>query len=194
MALSAEGRVKIINLFYLNGKSITLTRRAARTQLNIVISEDVIRGIVKKFQNYGSVVKSGKKSPGRPKSARTQQAVKKVQGSVLLDPKLSHRRRALQLDISRTTTQRILKKDLGHKAYRITIVQQLLPPDYKLRVDFCERMLTMVAEDPTILEKLMFTDEAKYHTDGTVSKNCNICYYFYIAKIKLFYINKRFLP
>ncbi|CAM4751342.1 unnamed protein product [Rotaria magnacalcarata] len=51
-------------------------------------------------------------SPGRPRTARTKGAINKVKKK-LQENKVSSRKLALELDISRTSAQRILRDDLG---------------------------------------------------------------------------------
>jgi hypothetical protein len=58
-------------------------------------------------------------------------------------------------DISKSTTQRILKDNRQH-AY--TRVQNLLPEDLPLRLQFCEWLLQQHEAIPNFVKCILFTD------------------------------------
>jgi hypothetical protein len=69
-------------------------------------------------------------------------------------------------DISKSTTQRILKDNRQH-AYHYTRVQNLLPEDLPLRVQFCECLLQQHEANPNFLKSILFTDEYFFSRNGT---------------------------
>jgi hypothetical protein len=68
-------------------------------------------------------------------------------------------------DISKSTTQRILKDNRQH-AYHYTRVQNLLSEDLPLRVQFCEWLLQHEA-NPNFVKSILFTDECFFSRNGT---------------------------
>jgi hypothetical protein len=62
------------------------------------------------------------------------------------------------LDISKSTTQRILK-DNRQDAYHYARVQNLLLEDLPLRVQFCEWLLQQHEANPDFVKSILFTDE-----------------------------------
>lgn len=69
----------------------------------------------------------------------------------------------------------ILKKDLGLKAYKIQLVQELKPPDLRLRREFGGWALEQLDTDPLFYRKILFSDEAHFWLNGYVNKqNCRI--------------------
>lgn len=80
-------------------------------------------------------------------------------------PSTSTRIMARNLNIPRTSIQRILKVE-GYHAYHIQRVQALMPADYQQRVDFCQTMLRMERDDPGFFEKVLWTDESRFERTG----------------------------
>lgn len=87
---------------------------------------------------------------------------------------LSTRKRASRLGISRSSLMRIQKLDLGVKAYKVQMVQQLLPMDTQRRVEFSQRLLREVARDDSFVHRLIMGDEAHFDLDGGVSNRQNV--------------------
>jgi hypothetical protein len=69
-------------------------------------------------------------------------------------------------DISKSITQRILKDNRQH-AYHYTRVQNLLPEDLPLRVQFCECLLQQHEANPNFVKSISFTDECFFSRNGT---------------------------
>ncbi|CAF1406339.1 unnamed protein product [Didymodactylos carnosus] len=63
--------------------------------------------------------------PGRPRTVRTMASITKVKNRLKRRKVVSSRKLSAELDISRTSVRRILKNDLGCRAYKI-IVEPLL--------------------------------------------------------------------
>ena len=89
------------------------------------------------------------------------------------NPKQSLRRVANHLEVSFSTVRRALKS-ASYKNYRPQIVQALQPQDKTARVDFAKLILGKLSRAPNFLEKILFSDEAVFHTEGSVNKhNCS---------------------
>ena len=57
--------------------------------------------------------------------------------------------------------------DLKLRPYRPRLVQQLNDDDPDRRIEFCETLLTMIEEDDSIPDKIIWTDEAIFKLMGT---------------------------
>jgi len=76
------------------------------------------------------------------------------------------------LNLSYYFVQKTAKKYKYH-AYLPTRVQQLLPTDYERRITFVAHMMVRLDDQPNFLEKIMWTDEARFHNNGTVNHHNN---------------------
>lgn len=116
------------------------------------------------FRETGSVLR--KKGSGRP-TERTEEVIENVRQIMEEDPRTSVRRLSQQVQLSTSTCQKILKKDIHLYPYRLQSVQQLHEPDYPQRVEYCQWFLNTL--DYNLLEKTFFTDEAWFHLNGYVN-------------------------
>lgn len=111
----------------------------------------------------------------RRRSVRNADNAAAVLASVDEDRELSIRRRAQQLGLSTSSLWRILRKVLGKKAYKISLVQELKPTDYGQRIDFANWAVEQLARNPDFHTKILFSDEAHFWLNGYVNKqNCRI--------------------
>ena len=77
-----------------------------------------------------------------------------------------------KLNISRSSLQRMMK-DLGLKPYRPRLLQALNEDDPDRRLEFCEWLLDSTRQDSTLLDRILWTDEAIFQTNGRVNRhNC----------------------
>jgi hypothetical protein len=107
---------------------------------------------------------------GAPKTISTPENRGMVAVSVLNSPRKSISRRTEELGISNTTIRRILKQ-LQLKPYKIRVVQELREADYGHRVYFCNWLIDALNNDPMLLFKLLYSDEAKFYLNGCVSSS-----------------------
>ncbi|CAK1579985.1 unnamed protein product [Parnassius mnemosyne] len=115
------------------------------------------------------------KNPLRQRTGRSLENIAAVNESVAENPKTSIRHRSQQLQISRSTTQRILTKDLHLHAYKIQLTQELKPADHGKRWQFVQWVMEQSEVDTNFSEKVIFSDEAHFHLDGFVNtQNCRI--------------------
>ena len=82
---------------------------------------------MKRVRETGSLLDKTNSSRFRP--VRSAENIAAVAQSVLEHPSTSTRHRSQELNISRISLRRILHKDLGMKAYKVQIVQELKPHD-----------------------------------------------------------------
>jgi len=81
------------------------------------------------------------KLPVRHRTGRSLDEFAAVSESVAESPGTSFRHRSQQLDIPRSTMQRILTKDLHLHAYKIQLTQELKPTDHVHRREFVNWVL-----------------------------------------------------
>lgn len=85
------------------------------------------------------------------------------------NPHIGQRQIARNLQISKTTIQRILKKENWH-AYKSYKVQKLHPEDWPKRLDFCREILRRVNDNTLEIENVLFTDESNFRSDGYINR------------------------
>ena len=100
---------------------------------------------------------------------RHEESVEAVRQSVSDDLFISTRRRAVQLNMSRTSL-RILKMDLGMFPYKIQMRQELLPQDPVQRLQYAYRFVQLSRDNVNFLSNVLMTDEAHFHLNGYVNK------------------------
>jgi hypothetical protein len=76
-------------------------------------------------------------------------------------------KQAWELGIPKSIVQKVLKKWLLVKPYRI----QLLQGDKQRKYDLHEQMLNHLDEDEDFLGKFVFSDEATFHISGLVNRH-----------------------
>lgn len=135
----------------------------------VVLYQQIVQQIYKcvtKFRNVGTV--SRKPGSGAPKK-RTPEMIADVAARIQRSPKKSVRRLSQETDFSYGTCHKILKKDLHLYPYKITVVQELLPPDPVTRREYCQWFMNNLNNNNT-LDLTFFSDEAWFHLSGYVNK------------------------
>ena len=108
-------------------------------------AKSTVQSLVARFVETGSVGDL-KKFP-RPRTARSSENVAAVAESVREIPGTSIRHRSQELNISRTSLQRILRKDLHLQAYKIQLCQEFQPLDHLQRRTFVNWALQKKTDD-----------------------------------------------
>jgi hypothetical protein len=126
---------------------------------------ETLRYTVRTFRDSGSVQR--KPGSSRPK-VRTEENIQNVQHRMEDEPQLSLRRLSQQTELSVSTCQRIVRKDLGLYPYKVQVYQELLPPDYNQRVAYCNWFNNFINNDET-LDLTFYTDEAWFHLTGFIN-------------------------
>ncbi|QQP38530.1 Putative DD41D transposase [Caligus rogercresseyi] len=88
------------------------------------------------------------------RTVRTEENIAAVASSVNENREMSIRRRSQQLGLCYSTTWKILSVDLGLKAYKIQLLQELKPNDLPQRLMFGEWALEQLDENPLFYRKL----------------------------------------
>lgn len=168
--LSLPERRQILEFYIKNGKSI---RQTYRDLIPIYgqhhrPTEANIRLLMKKFDETFSLCDVPRISYAR--SVRTDETIRTVNESVTEDPNVSIRHRGQELGLTASTTWKILRKDLGLKAYKIQLVQELKWHDHPRRRTFSNWALAKLRDDPDFHRKIIFSDEAHFWLKGYVNK------------------------
>ena len=90
----------------------------------------------RKFMETGSVM--DRPRSGRPQSGQSEENVAAVREAFDLSQGKSIRRASAEFNISATSIQRTLRRELRLFPYKIQVVQKLEPQDYDSRVEMCE--------------------------------------------------------
>lgn len=173
--LTPEQRLQIVQIYYKNNGSVRATHRALRPIFgrHNRPAESVIRATMDRFRTTFTLVDNA--HPQRRRTVRTEDAIVAVEQSIEEDPNESIRHRAQQLELCPSTLWKILRKDLGLRAYKIQLVQELKPNDHRARRTFGEWAQNEMATDPDFHKKILFSDEAHFWLNGYVNKqNCRI--------------------
>lgn len=157
---------------YGRSESTTVVQRAFRTKYPGVKLPDrwCIKRWYKQFTENGCLCKG--KSSGRPRTS--DENVARIQQAFVRSPGKSTRRGSRELQIPQSTVWRVLRKRLVMKPYRLTLVQALSAADKIKRIDFCDFILAQMETDESFVSKIVFSDEATFHTNGKVNRH-NVC-------------------
>jgi transposase len=103
------------------------------------MNQSTVQRMIKKFEETGSIMDS--KLPVRHHSRRSVDNIAAVRESVAESPGSSSRHRLQKLDITRSTMQRTLKKDLHLLDYKIQLTKELKSTDRVQRGEFVKCLL-----------------------------------------------------
>ncbi|CAF3639840.1 unnamed protein product [Rotaria socialis] len=102
--------------------------------------------------------------PGCPRAVLTNATIVKVKNRLNQKKRVSTRKLAKDLKISRTDVQRILREDLGCKPYKKRKQPKLTNLQKTRRIKFANWVLNNYSKDDT--KKWLFTDEKLFDFDG----------------------------
>ena len=170
-----------IALAFERTKSIVLTQRELQRTLGIRPDKNTIRSIHKRLTETGSVTVTPSRTTERTVTSpvMVRRVRELVQESNSRNEPTSTRRLARKLteegnSISHTSVHLILRSDLGMKPYHQRPVHELKPIDKPRRVAMARSLLSKIREDPDFLDKVVWTDEAKFELSGAVNSHNTI--------------------
>lgn len=164
--LTIEERVFIVKHFYMT-QSARETARLFEDNYGRSIDRKSIPDLIRRFEETGSVAETKHGAP-RPQAEEDTTAVVGAMGD--LGDDFSVRKAAQQLEFSKSTVHRILKKDLQLKCYRYSLHQELNGDDPDRRLEFCENFI-MNNDAENIIDRIVWTDEANFRLDGVVNRH-----------------------
>jgi hypothetical protein len=128
-----------------------------------------VKNIIEKFAKTGSV--QNLLTTGRPRTARTEAKIKRVEAALKNKRGMSVSRVALSLDISYSSVYRMASYDLNLYPYKMHFLHELQPGDPERRINFANWFLSI----PEIEKIFIASDEAYFYLDGAVNNhNCRI--------------------
>lgn len=169
---SVEQRIFVLKEYLKTEYSYTRMRRDFQTKFNVKEgpSRHMVTNLIEKFERTGSVADDLVGNVGRPSTARTEENIASVKAAIDQSPRKSIRKIAAKTGIKPTNVHRILRKDLELFPYKIQTVTPLTPDDKTKRENFANDMLFRKENSEISFDKIFFTDEANFHTNGYVNK------------------------
>jgi len=170
--LTFEERKQVLKWYFKYENICEVQRQWKTTYESEPPRRDTISRIRDKFEEVGTVG-SLQTSTGRQRTARSNDNVALVVNAFGDDPKKSVRQAALDLNLSRSTIQRILHEH-GIKPYRPTLLHKLNEDDFDRRVEFSEWFLNEIEADPDFPDKIVWSDEATFKLNGRLNRHNSI--------------------
>jgi transposase len=163
-------KIAIIKSYYDVKNAEEVRRRWASVSTAPKPGAQTIRDLVQKFELTGSVLDV--KQSGRPKNVRTDELKEAIAASLDRSPQKSTRRLSVELGASQMSVLRALH-EMKYRPFRPRLVHGLLEDDPFQRIEFCEQFLTMVENEETMLDRIIWSDEAMFKLNGHVNRhNC----------------------
>lgn len=170
---SIEERIFILEKSFQGDAPYVQTTFVEKFPGKVPPSRQAIHALKKKFRETGSV-HDAKKS-GRPVSVRSPQNKETVVQFYHENPGTSQVRASLQVQISRTSLRRIMK-DLKLRLWRPRLVHALNEDDFDRRSQFSEWYVNVTEEDPSVEDRILWSDEATFHLNGQVNRHNSVYY------------------
>ncbi|CAF1568372.1 unnamed protein product, partial [Rotaria sp. Silwood1] len=170
-SLTNEQRIFLVKQWWISGNT-RVVNEAFQAEIpdTKIPTRQTIYQLAKKFDETGSVEDAPRS--GRPRTVRTEENMERVSETFLLNPQTSKKRASIDLGISRRSLGRLMQ-DLNLKLYKPRVLQALNEDDPDRRTEFCEWVLDSFEEDPTLLDRILWTDEAIFKVNGRVNRhNC----------------------
>lgn len=174
MRLTLAQRALLVKLFYLNQSNAAAALREFRSRNNLrkgPLSINAVKAMVKKFETTGSLTTR----PGRGRKPVSEDTITDVATAIVERNQTSTagnsstRGVARQLDVSASTVWKVLRKILRFYPYKISLLHELKPTDYDLRLTFALTFLARVQVDEAWPWKILWSDEAHFYLNGTVN-------------------------
>jgi transposase len=134
--------------------------------LNGQVSSRTIKRWSKSLRDDGALTMHY--SSGRPRSARTPQAVGKAKRFLKSKAKKSIRKLARKLTVSRSSASRILHNDLRSKAYKVVREPKLTERQMRNRIKFANWVRNNFSKTQTM--RFVFSDEKIFTVDGVFNR------------------------
>jgi hypothetical protein len=151
---------------------IQVQRRYSREYGEQAPGKQSIKRCLEQFQKTGSVLYT--KGAGRP--AADADTVEMVREAFQPSTSNSTHRASRELQVPRSTVQKILLRRMKLHAYKIEIVQALEPDDGRHGKQFAMDMLDRIVSHSGFLDRVIYSDESTLHVFGMVNRhNCRIC-------------------
>ncbi|KAJ3663138.1 hypothetical protein Zmor_007447 [Zophobas morio] len=121
--------------------------------------------LVHRFETKNCICKG--KTCGR-KTVLTEEVTEDIQHRLEQSPNKSIRKLSAQTGLSVGSCHKALHKVLHMHLYKVSVVHELLPPDFERRINYCQWFNNNLNDD-ALLDLTFFTDEAWFHLSGYVN-------------------------
>lgn len=138
-----------------------LTPTKIATQLGI--SRCAVYKIKQKLRSTGTATR--KPGTGRPRSARTKDAINKIKRRIKSNPVRSMRKMAKEVNVGRSTVHRIVRKDLNMKSRARVKVPLLTEAHREARLERSRKLLNSLKHRAAGCA-ILFSDEKIFTVDG----------------------------
>jgi hypothetical protein len=165
-----QERICMVKLF-IKYESVTEVRRKWVQHFDTLPPDrNTILSVNRKFEETGSVEDAPRS--GRPVSVLTEEKLEEIKESRERSPQRSTTRGSAEHGISRTSYLRAMDK-LDLKCFHPQSVVQLNDDDCDRRAEFCETWLAKFENEPKLVDKILWSDEAEFKLHGTINRhNC----------------------
>jgi len=169
MVLTLKQRIFLVETFVKSNSFLTVKNEFQQKYDKDPPAKSTIQDLVKKWRSTGSVLNNKKR---RSKTVLTLNKLTEINNRLRNSPRKSLRRLSVQSGVSYTSTHRATKQ-LGLKAYKVSVQQQLLPADFNNRRIFCQWIRDEIFIGQIDPNLLFFSDEAWFHLSGYINSQNN---------------------
>lgn len=166
MQLTKDERVFIVTNYAIT-RSYRQVQNLFRLQFN-QLHPPCKRTIWKNWRKYrqsGTSLNLNKGNSGRLITTRTQRNVRRVLNTVRENPRISCRRNTL--GISKSSFNRIIRKNINWYPFKMHVRHQLLEGDFHRRRVFAD---FLVQKPPVFINNIVIGDEAAFALNGSVNR------------------------
>ena len=121
-------------------------------------------------RNFEATAFTLKKKVDSVKAVRTPENIAVVTEAIERSPQRSARRHSVSLGLSEARVRRILHKALYFYPYEIQVTHALHERDYVNRINFCQTFLQLINQNQELVNNLLMSDEAHFHSSEFVNK------------------------
>lgn len=169
MRYTIDQRRFIVTEYFANNKDFKVVIGKFELKYGIKApKKESMVAMLTKWNEHGTVHDRIKGVSGR--KCERGEGVEIVREEIANNPGLSLRRGAQALQISKSSLHRVLKTDLGCRPYKVLKRHHIPQGSSERRVIQSRNMLGAIEEDPSILQKLWFSDEAHFELSHPINK------------------------
>lgn len=178
--LDLKTRITLVKLYYENASCASAALRKFKTANNLhddPFSIQTVQRLIHKFETEGVVVdllRSGRPPISDDVVQTVKETLQEQQSSSHMGI-CSARSVAKDSGIPNSTVLKVLKSKLHLHPYHVKLRHELKEVDFEARVNFANWFLDKMDEEEGFETRVLWTDEAHFNLDGTLSNsNCVI--------------------
>ena len=169
--LEEDDKILLVQLYYRNNESVAEALRKFGTLKGIKNKKDLphpstVTNLIQKFDSNGTV---SNLPHGRKSDDISREKISKVVGATG-DSNFSVRQLAEKTGTSKSLVHNVLRKELKLYPYKVSISQTLTERHKEQRVTFCNWATSKLNDDPSWLDKILFSDECTFNINGRVNR------------------------